>query len=200
MKFCPLLVLYYCAPGKPCDISSSTCNGKNEQCHGRGPGWPDEYLSNKIIAQRQFSLAKTLQNRDAMELKGPVGYVHTYLNMSSLTVKASKYGPAGRTCPPAMGYSFAAGTTDGEYLGKRLNLASRLYCESMLVVYKAMITMHHTFPGPGDFDFTQGQRKGSPFWRFVSSFIKSPSHTQNECHSPKPILIDTGEVHQPYPW
>lgn len=113
-----LFILHSGTAEKPCDIASSTCNGKNEQCHGRGPGWPDEYASNKIIAQRQFSLAKTLQNDPGTELKAPIDYMHTYLDMSNLTVEKSKYGPGGKTCPPAMGYSFAAGTTDGEGLMK----------------------------------------------------------------------------------
>lgn len=63
-----------------------------------------------------------------------------------------------------------------------------------------MITILHISTGPGDFDFTQGQTKGSRFWQFVSSFLKSPSQAQKDCHFPKPILLDTGEVQRPYAW
>lgn len=34
--------------------------------------------------------------------------------MTGLEVKQSNYTQAGKTCPAAMGFSFAAGTTDGE--------------------------------------------------------------------------------------
>ncbi len=36
-----------------------------------------------------------------------------FLDMSSVTVQASNFTRAGRTCRAAMGFSFAAGTTDG---------------------------------------------------------------------------------------
>lgn len=44
---------------------------------------------------------------------GDVEYRHAYLDMSNVVVEASNYTRAGRTCPAAMGFSFAAGTTDG---------------------------------------------------------------------------------------
>lgn len=47
------------------------------------------------------------------ELAGPVDYRHAYLPMANLTVAASRWTRGGRTCAPAMGMSFAAGTTDG---------------------------------------------------------------------------------------
>lgn len=45
---------------------------------------------------------------------GSLDYRHAYIDMSSMTVAASSFTAAGTTCPGAMGYSFAAGTTDGE--------------------------------------------------------------------------------------
>ena len=44
---------------------------------------------------------------------GGVDSRHAFLDMRDLEVAASAYTRAGRTCPPAMGFSFAAGTTDG---------------------------------------------------------------------------------------
>ena len=44
---------------------------------------------------------------------GPVQFRHQYLDMSDVKVAASNYTRAGHTCKPAMGFSFAAGTTDG---------------------------------------------------------------------------------------
>lgn len=44
---------------------------------------------------------------------GPVEYRHAYVDMSSVVVEATNVTQPGRTCRPAMGFSFAAGTTDG---------------------------------------------------------------------------------------
>ena len=46
---------------------------------------------------------------------GDIDYRHAFLDMSSITVAASNYTRAGATCRAAMGFSFAAGTTDGEW-------------------------------------------------------------------------------------
>ena len=40
----------------------STCNGRNELCVGRGPGWPDDFVSNEIIGRRQYQQALHLWN------------------------------------------------------------------------------------------------------------------------------------------
>ena len=48
---------------------------------------------------------------------GPVDFRHAFIDMSRVEVRASNYTQAGRTCPAAMGFSFAAGTTDGEQAG-----------------------------------------------------------------------------------
>ena len=51
---------------------------------------------------------------DAAEpLAGPVGSDHAWLDMANASSAGSRWAPAGPTCPPAMGFSFAAGTTDG---------------------------------------------------------------------------------------
>ena len=46
-------------------------------------------------------------------VSGAVESMHVYLDMSNVTVRASEATRAGTTCKPAMGFSFAAGTTDG---------------------------------------------------------------------------------------
>lgn len=74
-----------------------------------------------------------------------------------------------QTCPSALGYSFAAGTTDG----------------------------------PGAFDFTQGDSgtpSASPVWEVVKALLREPSAAQKECQKPKPVLLDVGELSQPYAW
>ncbi|KAL6842754.1 hypothetical protein ACP4OV_027598 [Aristida adscensionis] len=102
--------------GLPCDFNHSTCNGKNELCYGRGPGYPDEFESTRIIGNRQFLKAVDLFNSASEEIQGKVDYRHTYLDFSQLevNVSTSKVGQQVlKTCPAAMGFAFAAGTTDG---------------------------------------------------------------------------------------
>lgn len=103
----------YCLDtGLQCDVSSSTCNARSELCNGRGPGWPDCFKSSFLIGQRQFDKAKELFETPthAQELEPEIDYRHVFLNMSEITIEGS--GNA-KTCRPALGYSFAAGTTDG---------------------------------------------------------------------------------------
>lgn len=98
-----------------CDAVTSTCGGRTELCHGRGPAWPDDTASTLIIAQRQAAAVRA-QAEDTgahLPLHGRVDFRHTYVDMRNVEVAASAYTRAGRTCPPAMGDSFAAGTTDG---------------------------------------------------------------------------------------
>ncbi|KAL3313772.1 Neutral ceramidase [Cichlidogyrus casuarinus] len=89
--------------GEPCDNLSSTCGGRVEKCIAFGPG-VDMFESTKIIARLQY-----------LEAKGPLRYVHQNIDMTDRSVEFVKDGKKqkGRTCKPAMGYSFAAGTTDG---------------------------------------------------------------------------------------
>lgn len=75
--------------------------------------WPDEEASNEAIARRQADMAASLLDAPADLLEGPVQAAHTYMDMRYRHVAASDWTREGTTCPPAMGYSFAAGTTDG---------------------------------------------------------------------------------------
>ncbi|XP_022563463.2 neutral ceramidase 1 isoform X1 [Brassica napus] len=155
--------------GLPCDFNHSTCGGRNELCYGRGPGYPDEFESTRVIGERQFKKALDLFNKASEELQGKVDYRQVYVDFSQLNVTLTKKDGSSevvRTCPAAMGFAFAAGTTDG----------------------------------PGAFDFTQGDDKGNPFWRMVRNALKTPHKKQMDCHYPKPILLDTGEMTKPYAW
>eukprot|EP00210_Caulerpa_lentillifera_P000265 g258.t1 len=159
----------YCLDsGLSCTESTSSCHGRNELCHGRGPGWPDSFKSNYIIGEKQykkaidlFHLAWTLPELDSI-----IDYRSLFLDLSSVMF-LDKVDSHKTTCKPAMGYSFAAGTTDG----------------------------------PGAFDFVQGSTKSSRFWDVISGLLlKHPSTHQKRCQAPKPILLDTGEMHKPSPW
>ncbi|KAF6266801.1 neutral ceramidase [Scenedesmus sp. NREL 46B-D3] len=152
--------------GLPCEMNSSTCSGRNELCHGRGPAWPDDSASTAAIADLQADKAQQLWQAAGSQVSGPIDFRHTYVNMSGVAVRASRWTRAGVTCPPAMGFSFAAGTTDG----------------------------------PGAFDFIQGDTTGNPFWNLVRDFLSPPSQQQQACQAPKPILLNTGAIKQPYPW
>jgi neutral ceramidase len=102
------------AQGRPCDLNASTCpmadgSTSPEYCWSLGPSPENMFESTKIIARKQAAEALRLfADRGAQRnLSGPVGFAHTYVNMSDYS------GPFGRTCPAALGYGFAGGTTDG---------------------------------------------------------------------------------------
>nr|KYP73521.1 Neutral ceramidase [Cajanus cajan] len=98
--------------GLPCDFNHSTCGGKNELCYGRGPGYPDEFESTRIIGERQFRKAVELFNGASEQIKGKVDFRHAFIDFSQLEVNLSN-SEVVKTCPAAMGFAFAAGTTDG---------------------------------------------------------------------------------------
>lgn len=63
MTLLPHVPVRHPCAGLPCDVATSTCNGRNEQCHGRGPAWPDDAASAAVIGLRQFAAAQaTYQN------------------------------------------------------------------------------------------------------------------------------------------
>lgn len=158
--------------GLPCDLITSTCNGRNNLCIAFGPG-EDMEESTEIIGRKQFEQAVRLFERTDLNatlnrtyyLDGRVDFRQSFIDMSNLTVVFDN-GDTARTCPAALGYGFAAGTTDG----------------------------------PGMFDFTQGQNSTNPFWNVISGFLSPPSEEQKQCHHPKPILLNTGKVTLPYAW
>lgn len=99
--------------GKACTMDTSTCEGRSQDCLGRGPGYPDEFKSAEIIGRKQWEKAKELFEGATEQVQGPIDFCHTYLDMTNIEVEADEFSPAGKTCRPAMGCSFAAGTTDG---------------------------------------------------------------------------------------
>lgn len=162
--------------GQMCSFENSTCSdGKSQKCHGRGPHFrrDDNGASSCFeIGKRQFEAAKALYDRlkeNPTPVRGPcVRSFHVFHNMSNFAFVLPN-GTAVKTCPAALGYSFAAGTSDG----------------------------------PGAFSFRQHVSDPSntpPMWNVVSRFLKDPSEEQIACHYPKPILLDVGEMYQPYEW
>lgn len=166
----------YCedGSGEKCNYQDSTCGGRTQLCHGRGPMFRrnDQGASSCYeIGHRQYLGAKALyldMATGAKTLSGPVTSLHTYRDFSNYTLQHPN-GSTVTTCPAALGYSFAAGTTDG----------------------------------PGAFDFKQnntGSPNANPVWSIVRNFLREPSETQKACHYPKPILLDVGEIERPYLW
>lgn len=161
--------------GQMCSFENSTCSdGKSQQCHARGPLFTADDTGTSScfeVGRRQFLPARNLyaQSDKLTPIRGNwVKSFHTFHNMSNFHF-ALPNGTEVQTCPAALGYSFAAGTSDG----------------------------------PGAFDFTQhdgGPNTTSPVWRVVSGLLKTPTEEQKACHSPKPILLDVGEMSSPYMW
>ncbi|TFY54669.1 hypothetical protein EVJ58_g8721 [Rhodofomes roseus] len=108
------------SPGEPwdgqaCDFEHSTCGNRTQDCRGRGPGFRiSDFESNRIIAQLQVDGAKRVMDHpeEMMPVSGPVNAVHTYADMTFRSFELPD-GRTVQTCPPALGYSFAGGTTDG---------------------------------------------------------------------------------------
>lgn len=152
--------------GLSCDYYHSTCNGTCQNCIASGPG-KDMYDSMMIIGERQYETARELYETASNYIGIGVDYRYQYVDMEHVNI-SSKYTSTNQdeiTCQAAMGYAFAAGTTDG----------------------------------PGDFDFIQNQTHTNPFWSWLSGFLAQPTQQQIDCHQPKPILLDVGQI-KPIPW
>ncbi|KAF3276186.1 hypothetical protein TWF970_006470 [Orbilia oligospora] len=161
--------------GQLCTFDKSTCGGKSQPCHGRGPlfrvkdnGASSCYEIGRRQAQGALDLYNSL-DKTGTPIKGSsVKSFHTFVDFSKYSFQHPN-GTTVRTCPAALGYSFAAGTSDG----------------------------------PGAFDFTQSDSEdpdANPVWKVVSSLLKAPGPEQKSCQWPKPILLDVGEMHFPYDW
>ncbi|PYH71478.1 neutral/alkaline ceramidase [Aspergillus vadensis CBS 113365] len=169
----------WCEDGseQQCRYEDSTCGGKTEDCHGRGPYFREKDNGAKScfeIGRRQYAAAKELYaNLDSNPVRilsgADVRSFHTYQDLSNYTFTSPFNGSTLKTCPAALGFSFAAGTTDG----------------------------------PGFFDFTQngtGPADSNPLWYVARAFLHQPSKEQQACQAPKQVLLDVGPITQPYAW
>lgn len=176
----PNILGAYCedGSGKMCDFKNSTCGGRSQPCHGRGPFFRAKDQGAKScfeIGRRQYLAAKDLlaSPKSLATIQGSiVASLHTFQDFSNFTFvdSTSKNKTPISTCPAALGYGFAAGTTDG----------------------------------PGAFDFTQNctdcPADSNPLWKVARAFVHQPSKEQMKCQSPKPILLDVGPAKKPYAW
>lgn len=106
--------------GSECSFRNSTCSdGKSQYCHARGPFFrvKDNGASSCYeVGKRQFEPAKELYDNldsNGIPVSGSsVKSFHTFQDMSNFSFPLAN-GSYVHTCPAALGYSFAAGTSDG---------------------------------------------------------------------------------------
>ncbi|KAK7429704.1 hypothetical protein QQZ08_003730 [Neonectria magnoliae] len=102
--------------GDVCSYENSTCaDGLSQSCHGRGPEFRKLDLgvsSCYEIGRRQYAGAKKAYESSTTPVTGSsVKSFHFYHDMSFWEFQLPD-GSAAKTCPAALGYSFAAGTSD----------------------------------------------------------------------------------------
>ncbi|KAH8165841.1 neutral-alkaline non-lysosomal ceramidase [Xylaria polymorpha] len=101
-------------------FENSTCaDGKSQSCHGRGPSFGKLDLgvsSCYEIGKRQYDGARSvydiLDSAGTAVVGSSVKSFHFYQDMTYWNFQLEN-GQQVQTCPSALGYSFAAGTTDG---------------------------------------------------------------------------------------
>ncbi|KAL2202982.1 neutral ceramidase precursor [Sarocladium strictum] len=112
----------YCddGSGDQCSYENSTCaDGKSQSCHGRGPEFRALDLGVRScheMGKRQFTAAKEAYTASGGSSSTPivgssVKAFHFYHDMRFWEFVLPD-GKKGKTCPAALGYSFAAGTSD----------------------------------------------------------------------------------------
>uniref|UniRef100_A0A8D8YI34 Neutral ceramidase n=2 Tax=Cacopsylla melanoneura TaxID=428564 RepID=A0A8D8YI34_9HEMI len=102
--------------GTECHEVTSSCHVAGDVCIASGPG-VDMFDSTRIIAERMYTKALELFDSRQEEVVGQIDYVHRYIRPFDETAEYRNTS-TGETkqvkgCVPALGHSFAAGTTDG---------------------------------------------------------------------------------------
>lgn len=105
--------------GQQCSYENSTCaDGKSQSCHGRGPLFQNVDLgvtSCYEMGRRQYAGAQSVYDSFSSSGTPVVGTsvksFHFYQNMSYYQFPLDD-GTIVQSCPAALGYSFAAGTSD----------------------------------------------------------------------------------------
>ncbi|KAF9047592.1 ceramidase [Panaeolus papilionaceus] len=156
--------------GQLCDPDHSTCGGTVQECHGRGPGFRiSDFESNRIIGETQFRGAHKIMNGPLSPVQGAVRSAHVYVQMASHSFPLPN-GTTVSTCPAALGFGFAGGTTDGPGALDFVQGANSSMPQNPLwQIVKGAVT-------------------------------PLPSAEQKACQYPKPILLNTGYAHTPYEW
>lgn len=165
--------------GRECDFDTSTCRrwigpiplNLAQLCVASGPG-KDMFESTDIIGTKQFQKAAGMFNGPWRDLvTGPVSFGHQYVDMSQVEVTLSN-GSKATTCKPALGYSFAAGCTDG----------------AGAFTFRQGITEPQAF----------WEAVRAILIPIACSVL--PDEEFAKCQSPKPVLFPTGYMDKPYQW
>ncbi|CAG0881629.1 unnamed protein product [Darwinula stevensoni] len=106
--------------GEPCDPITSACKDRGDFCVASGPG-KDMQESTWIIGDRQAEAALEIieeigRNKERSRVRGAIKSIGQYVDMTNYQFELEQEDGNKTnvtTCKPAMGYSFAAGTTDG---------------------------------------------------------------------------------------
>ncbi|KAL2855068.1 Neutral/alkaline nonlysosomal ceramidase [Aspergillus pseudodeflectus] len=106
--------------GEQCQYSDSTCGGQASPCHGRGPFFREADEGAKScfeIGRRQYAAAKELYGQmdtDAVQIRSSsqISSFHLFENLDGYTFQSPFNSSILSTCSAALGFSFAAGTTD----------------------------------------------------------------------------------------
>eukprot|EP00057_Strongylocentrotus_purpuratus_P028680 XP_011683154.1 PREDICTED: neutral ceramidase-like [Strongylocentrotus purpuratus] len=177
--------------GEPCEMETSTCNGRAQLCMASGPG-KDMFESTQIIGQNQYDKAKELYDAATDMMNSTIASIHQFVDMSNYDVVLDENSTV-KTCSPAMGYSFAGGTIDGPgFFTFNQGILLLSSCPPYLYLHTFLILQH--------IPIVQRDAEGSLVWDFVRDLIKEPSQEMLECHLPKPVLLPTGEVSTPWQW
>lgn len=143
-----------------------------------------------------------LFNGASEQIKGKIDFRHAFLDFSQLVVTNSTGGETGKTCPAAMGFAFAAGTTDGpgafDFKQGDDKVISDYYTLWLMLTHNLWLSQSQMLLFAYCFFLIVCQ--GNPFWRLVRNLLRTPSKEQVDCQKPKPILLDTGEMKLPYDW
>uniref|UniRef100_A0A8B9K200 Neutral ceramidase n=1 Tax=Astyanax mexicanus TaxID=7994 RepID=A0A8B9K200_ASTMX len=141
----------YCInTGERCDYLNSSCPiGGREMCLAFGPG-KDMFESTRILGENIYRKTKELYGSAEQELQGSIHAAHQWVNMTDVTVQLDSTH-SGKTCKPALGHSFAAGTTDG---GGALNFTQGKvqhefempYLPFMMFLVLGRVSMNKPFP------------------------------------------------------
>jgi neutral ceramidase len=139
----------------------------NLNLNNTGPG-KNDVESTRIIGSRQARTAEKLFDQATESLQGPIDCRLTFVDFSQLEV-VGEFTGAGtqRTCPSALGYSFAAGSTEdggGHPLFHEGMKESNPFIDSMA---------RNNFPG------------------------SAPTEELRRCQRPKAILLATGLIKPP---
>lgn len=142
---------------------------------------PDDIAQTEANGRAQSDAARAIWAAEGAPVAGRIESRHAWVDMGAFEVRPSKWGApkGGRTCPGAMGFAFAAGTTDG---APRHALGARALREAphARLLFGAGPAAHAAPApaGPGAPFFRQGDVNGSALWRGVRNVLRAPSREQ----------------------